>query len=221
MRPILRGRDIKKYSYEYNDLWIINTHNGIKDKGVSAIDIDNYPAIKEHLNKYYAQLEKRTDKGISPFHLRNCAYMSDFFKHKLVYTEIMTDNPDEGYDFPCFSFDENSSIALNTAYIMTGDLNELKYIMCLLNSKLGKQLVKFYVVQLQQRQYRMLNQYVVDFPIPKLTLEDYMNFGNLATKILENKKINQDFKELEKTIKDKVYNIFNMSKEEIDFIELQ
>ena len=30
IRPILRGRDIKRYSYDWANLWLINSHNGIK-----------------------------------------------------------------------------------------------------------------------------------------------------------------------------------------------
>lgn len=76
IRPILRGRDIKKYSYDFADLWLITSHNGIKEKGIKPIDINNYPAIKAHLDQFYSQLEKRSDKGDTPYNLRNCAYMS-------------------------------------------------------------------------------------------------------------------------------------------------
>ncbi|WP_288374501.1 Eco57I restriction-modification methylase domain-containing protein [uncultured Chryseobacterium sp.] len=88
IRPILRGRDIKKYSYEKSDLWIINVHNGIKEKGVAPIDINDYPTIKKHLDKYSLLLAKRTDKGITQYNLRNCAYMEDFFRPKIIYPEI-------------------------------------------------------------------------------------------------------------------------------------
>ena len=44
IKPILRGRDIKRYGYEWAGLWLINSHNN------PPINIDNYPAIKEHLN---------------------------------------------------------------------------------------------------------------------------------------------------------------------------
>ena len=57
IRPILRGRDIKRYGYEFADLWLINTHNGTST--LPAIDVNNYPAIKEHLDKFYDQLIKR------------------------------------------------------------------------------------------------------------------------------------------------------------------
>ena len=64
IRPILRGRDIKRYGYDFADLWLINTHNGIKEKGIKPINIEHYPAIKKHLDQFYAQLEKRADKVI-------------------------------------------------------------------------------------------------------------------------------------------------------------
>ena len=35
IRPILRGRDIKRYGYNWANLWLINTHNGIKEKNIS------------------------------------------------------------------------------------------------------------------------------------------------------------------------------------------
>ncbi|MCK0205259.1 type II restriction endonuclease, partial [Ornithobacterium rhinotracheale] len=60
IRPILRGRDIKRYGYDFADLWLINTHNGIKEKGIKPINIDDYPAIKKHLDQYWTRLEKRT-----------------------------------------------------------------------------------------------------------------------------------------------------------------
>ena len=39
IRPILRGRDIKRYEYNFADLYLINTHNGVKDKNIPRIDI--------------------------------------------------------------------------------------------------------------------------------------------------------------------------------------
>jgi type II restriction/modification system DNA methylase subunit YeeA len=73
IRPILRGRDIKRYSYEFADLWLINTHNGIRNKGIPPVDINQYPAIKAHLDKYYPKISKRYDKGDTAYNLRNCA----------------------------------------------------------------------------------------------------------------------------------------------------
>jgi len=79
IRPILRGRDIKRYGYDFADLWLINSHNGVKEKDIKRIQIEDYPAVKKHLHSFYSQLEKRADKGDTPYNLRNCAYMDDFF----------------------------------------------------------------------------------------------------------------------------------------------
>lgn len=80
IRPILRGKDIKRYAYNFAGEWIINAHNGVKDTGLARINIDDYPAVKAHLDNFYDRLEKREDKGDTPYNLRNCAYMDFFFK---------------------------------------------------------------------------------------------------------------------------------------------
>ena len=167
IRPILRGRDIKRYGYNWANLWLINTHNGIRGK-LERIHIEDYPAVKAHLDQYWDKISKRADKGDTPYNLRNCAYLEDFYKPKIVYMEIQTDNPKDGYPFPCFSFDERNSIALNTAYIMCSDSVDVRYILSILNSSVGRIIARLYVTQLQERQFRMLAQYLVKFPIPQV-----------------------------------------------------
>ena len=77
IRPILRGRDIRRYGYDWADLWLINTHNGIRGE-VERIHIEDYPAIKQHLDNYWDKIEPRADQGETPYNLRNCAYLDDF-----------------------------------------------------------------------------------------------------------------------------------------------
>ena len=64
---------------------MIDTHNGYGN--IPAIDVNDYPIVKRHLDKFYAQLEKRHDKGNTPYNLRNCAYHEEFEKAKIVYPE--------------------------------------------------------------------------------------------------------------------------------------
>ena len=66
IRPILRGRDIKRYGFDFADLWLINTHNGIKDKDIPPVDINQYPAVKAHLDKYWDKISVRNDKSSNP-----------------------------------------------------------------------------------------------------------------------------------------------------------
>ena len=127
IRPILRGRDIKRYGYEWANLWLINTHNGIK--GVKPrIDINDFPAVKAHLDQFWDKISKRADKGDTPYNLRNCAYLDDFFKPKIMWKII-------GYNIN-FSFDAGMMICNNAVNIMTGQRNQLLQFLGLMNSKL-------------------------------------------------------------------------------------
>ena len=87
IRPILRGRDIKRYGYVENGLYLINTHNGIRGK-IPRIRIEDYPSIKLHLDQYWDKIEKRADQGDTPYNLRNCAYLDDFSKPKIVWGNL-------------------------------------------------------------------------------------------------------------------------------------
>ena len=87
IRPILRGRDIKRYGYNWANLWLINTHNGIRGK-LERIHIENYPAVKEHLDQYWDKISKRADKGDTPYNLRNCAYLDLFFQPHICWKAV-------------------------------------------------------------------------------------------------------------------------------------
>ena len=89
IRPILRGRDIKRYGYNWAGLWLINTHNGVKEKGIPRIDVEkDFPAIKKHLDEYWDKIESRTDQGDTPYNLRNCAYMDLFFQPHICWKAV-------------------------------------------------------------------------------------------------------------------------------------
>ena len=124
IRPILRGRDIKRYSYDWANLWLINTHNGIKGK-IPRIQIEDYPAIKAHLDQYWEKISTRADKGDTPYNLRNCAYMKEFNKQQIVWIEL-SDNPK-------FALTQNM-ISANTVFFLTGE--HILHLLALLNSKL-------------------------------------------------------------------------------------
>ena len=81
IRPILRGRDIKRYGYVNNGLYLINTHNGVRGR-IPRIKIEDYPAVKAHLDQYWDRIATRADKGDTPYNLRNCAYLGDLLQPK-------------------------------------------------------------------------------------------------------------------------------------------
>ena len=124
IRPILRGRDIKRYGYVENGLYLINTHNGIRGE-IPRIRIEDYPSIKAHLDQYWDKIEKRADQGDTPYNLRNCAYLDDFSKQQIVWIELS--------DEPKFAFAENVT-SVNTVFFMTGE--HILHLLGLLNSKL-------------------------------------------------------------------------------------
>jgi len=115
----LRGRDIKKYEIIFADKWLINIHNN------PPIDIEKYPTIKEHLDKYYDKLAKRSDKGITPYNLRNCAYLEEFEKEKILWIELS--------DLGKFTLDTKGYYVEMTVFFIVGE--NLKYLLSLLNSK--------------------------------------------------------------------------------------
>ena len=127
IRPILRGRDIKRYGYDWANLWLINTHNGIKGK-LPRIHIEDYPAVKAHLDQYWDKISKRADKGDTPYNLRNCAYLEDFSKPKVMWKII-------GCNIN-FCFDEKQFICNNAVNIMIGNKTNLIQFVGLMNSKL-------------------------------------------------------------------------------------
>ena len=220
IRPILRGRDIKRYGCDWAGLWLIATFPSKK------YNIDKLPAIKNHLLSFGKERLEQTGKKYNGFTARkktnnkwfetqdSISYWDDFNKPKIVYMEIQTDNEDEGYPFPCFSFDESNAVIMNTGYIMTSESIDVRYILGVLNSKLGKILTKMYVSQLQKRQFRMLSQFVSNFPIvvPKDT--DILQISKLTRERLETQNI-----EIESTINSIVYRLYQLDNEEIDFIE--
>ena len=127
IRPILRGRDIKRYGYEWAELWLINTHNGVKGR-IPRIRIEDYPAVKAHLDQFWDKIKDRADQGDTPYNLRNCAYLEDFSKPKAMWKII-------GCNIN-FSFDYSHCLCNNAVNIITGHEELLLQFVGIMNSKL-------------------------------------------------------------------------------------
>jgi len=206
IRPILRGRDIKRYGFDFVDQWLINTHNGIKEKGIKPINIDDYPAIKKHLDQFYDELAKRADKGDTPYNLRNCAYMDNFSKQKILWAETMRIHKSDRRNFPRFGFDKDGQFVTDkTCFFATG--NKLKFIVAVLNSSVGRYLCSQYVSILDDGGYLMQKIYLEKIPIAP--------YSDELQKLIES---NQP-EEIETEINNVVYNLYDLNKEEIIFIE--
>ena len=223
IRPILRGRDIKRYGYDWANLYLIATFPS------RHYDIEKYPSVKQYLLSFGIERLEQTGKTHTVngekvkarkktnnkwFETQDSiSYWEDFNKPKVVYMEIQTDNPDEGYPFPCYSYDNKRSVVLNTAYIMSSDSTDPRYVLGILNSKLGKFLVKLYVTQLQERQFRMLSQYVVKFPIVQPSKEQEKKMISLVQDVL----VHQSSVE-ENRIDELAFQIYKLSEMEVKYL---
>jgi hypothetical protein len=132
--PLLRGRDIQRYGTDWllldDEKWMINTHNGIKEQGILPIDVQHdYPSLWQHLLRYRKNLEPRLDQGDHWSNLRNCAYLDEFKKPKIIYPEITK--------YINFYFDDASGFYPNNkAFILTAESESLYYLVAVLNSSL-------------------------------------------------------------------------------------
>lgn len=219
IRKMLRGRDIKRYSYEWAGLWVINTHNGYKSKNgekVEAINIKHYPSLKKHFDEFYPQLEKRADKGLTPYNLRNCAYIEEFEKEKIVYPETT-----QG---AYFVYDNKGIFLEKTAFFIVCE--NLKYLLGLLSSNL----ITYYYKNFSQgcklgtKGYQYNKHALENLPIPKINsknkniVDELINLVDEILKAKEQDK-NANTQELENKINSLVYKLYNLTKEEIKIIE--
>lgn len=212
IRPILRGRDIKRYGYDFADLWLINTHNGIKEKGIKPINIKDYPAIKKHLDMFYPELEKRADKGETPYNLRNCVYMDDFNRQKIVWAELArTGN--------AFTYDDAGYLVGNTGYILVMNKESEKkigyeYLLSFLNSKAMLFYLDIISTRLDETGWRWLRQYVELLPIPLISIEKQS-----VIRVIVRNELKRKTKTGQSEIDYFVNNLYNFTEEEIDFLQ--
>ena len=130
IRPILRGRDIKRYGYEFADIYIITTFPSLK------IDIELYPAVKQHLLSFgYDRLKQTGEKGARKktnnkwFETQDSiGYWEDFYKQKIMYPNMTKFMP--------FLLDNTGFFINDKGFIITG--NHLSYLVAFFNSNIFK-----------------------------------------------------------------------------------
>lgn len=204
VRPILRGKDVRKYGHNWNNggKYLINCHNGVKGK-IKRIDVDDYPSIKSFMNTFFVKLSKRTDKGDTPYNLRNCAYLEEFDKPKIVYPNMTKYLP--------FYYDENCFFTNQKCYIITGP--HMSFLTAFLNSSLFK-FCFFDNFPVLFGGARELSKIFFD-KIPVLEVDDVTDtmFRELVLDI------QRDYSdEKAKAIDEKIFNLYGLTKEECDAI---
>ena len=201
IRPILRGRDIKRYGYNWAGLWLINTHNGIKGR-IPRIDINDYPAVKAHLDQYWDKISKRADKGDTPYNLRNCAYLEDFDKPKIMWKRIGS--------ILRFCYNENGAFGLDSTCFATG--RDTEFICCLLNSPMGHYLLKD-SPKTGTGDLLVSVQAIEPIRVPHISESVSLKFKSLLTNICS--KIDED---QEKEITKEIFSLYKLNSEECEYI---
>ena len=164
IKPILRGCDIRRFGYTFKDKWLIATHNGYtKSDGTSvpSIDIKKYPTVQAWLNKHWDAISKRGDKGATPYNLRNCAYMEDFVKEKVVYSET------NSLDNIKIALDKENFYTDKTCFIIHSDDIDIEHIYEQLTSPEFSFYLRTTCPNLGEKGFSMTKETVETFPMLK------------------------------------------------------
>ncbi len=164
---MVRGEDLTKFSVN-NHIWLLNIHNGLKEDkekgeaGLPRVNVGFYPAVKKRLDdeKIYPKLVKREDQGDTPYNLRNCAYLREFEKPKIMWGELS--------DKSKFAYDKDGRYyCLNTVFFFTGE--RLEYLLCYLNSSICEFIFSKRCTTSGMGTMRWLKYTVERIPIPQLS----------------------------------------------------
>ncbi len=159
IKPILRGRDTRRYYCNYHNLYLVNTHNGDKKRGIKRIDVQyEFPELYSYLENFPKNIRTRADKGDHWTNLRNCAFLEEVEKEKIVFSEIVSE--------PQFYYDTQRYYPEATAFLITGE--NLKWLTALLNSELITVLFRiFYAGGELVGKYRYKKSFLEHLPIPE------------------------------------------------------
>ncbi len=209
IKPVLRGKDIQRFRAEWDKLYLINPHNGYGD--VPAISIGDYPAIKIHLDEHYPQLKKRQDKGDTPYNLRNCAYLDEFSKEKLVWIDLTKQGR--------FALVDGSMFCMDTTFFMTGE--SVRFLCAILNSTIATWFIQNTALTSGLGVTRWKKFTVERIPVPQLSEAKQRPFVRLVERILEAKAADPDAdtNELELEIDRLVYALYGLTEEETTAVE--
>jgi len=206
IKPMLRGKDIKRYQVHYQDLWLINSHNGLKEQNLAPIDVPHdFTAIYTHLQTFQAHCKKRADQGGHWTNLRNCAYLREFDREKIVYGE-------SSKEFQCVV--DTDGLYLNkTLFFIVGE--SLRFLAAFLNSRLFTFCFKDDFPDLQGDSRSFMKKTLMETPIKKPSAPLEQEISQLVNQVQAAKKDNQDTTTLERQIDLLFYKFYNLTHEEI------
>ncbi len=224
IRPILRGRDIKRYSYDFADLYLITTFPSLK------IDIEEYPAIKKHLLTFGIERLEQTGRtyklngGTIKSRKRttnrwfetqdSISYWEDFSKQKIVYPNMTKFLP--------FCLDNLGFMQNDKSFMITG--NNLEFLTAFLNSSLFKYCFIDNFPELQGGTRELRKIFFDKIRVIEISKEKNMEFESLVLAVQDQILKQKPTKNLEMQIDEKIFDLYNLTKEERDaigFIEIQ
>jgi len=221
IKPILHGRDIKRYTYEWKEQWVILIPAGWTNDRRGSEPAEDYiervlPSLMKHLRRFKAKSCAREDQGDYWWELRPCAYYAELKKEKVVYSEIVRE--------PQFYYDKGKFYVEATAFLMTG--SHLRYLCGLLNSRPVEFFFKRYYAGggLGEEGYRYKKAFLEKLPIPPITPKNQSlvaQIESLVDQILAQKRgePHADTRDLERAIDELVYRLYDLTPDEIRLIE--
>jgi len=226
IKPILLGRNIKRYRIENECLWVIfipwhfplnndPSISGASEKAEKQFKKE-YPAVYGHLFSFKDSLTKRnlTETGIRYewYALQRCAasYYGEFAKQKITWGNLALSSQ--------FTFAE-SDYVINAPGTMITPPN--KYLLAVLNSKVGDYYIRSLGVTRSGGYFEYKPMFVENLPVPKLSKTEQKPFEELVDKILGAKKSNSsaDTSEFESQIDQLVYELYGLTDDEINIVE--
>ena len=212
LMPMIRGRDIGRYGYRHENLWIITTFPAKK------LDIDDYPAVKKHLSSFMPALVQSGERGCRKktqhawFETSDTiAYYPNFHQEKLVWIQLANDGR--------FALDTKSMYPLASVFIMTGE--SIHFLLAVLNSKLVSWCMRYISPTSGMGVLQWKKAYVKELPIPRISEAAQRPFVALAKKITAAKAANPptSTREMEAEIDKMVYALYDLTPDEIAIIE--
>ena len=213
IKPVLRGRDLKKWKTECTDHYLIFTRRGT--------DVEQYPAIKQHLNQYRAELEPKENRAKKRgrkvgnyrwYEIQDItAYYGEFEKPKIIYPETAKSL------YACY--DTAKVFGLKTTYfIPTSDLSLLAILNSLLFDWYARH--KFYSLNAPWAGGRLLfkKESMKDVPIAAQTVVQKAALSRLVKQILADPE-GDEVRDLQKEIDAQVYQLYGLTEKEIALIE--
>ena len=200
VKPLLQGRNIRKWIYHFNNNFILQT--GF-DKNIKK----TYPEILEHLKKFQKELEVRADQGKNWWNLRACKYYDEFEKPKIIWGLTA--------DKWAYAYDDKGHYLPSNGYILTSVKIPVKYLLAIINSNLLKYYFGFIGVMTAGGAFTLKHATIQQLPIK--IASNQKAFTNKVDEILKYKA--QDTTNIEQQIDNMVYKLYELTYEEVKVID--